>query len=559
GPRVRFTGDVEADILTAMFYANVQDIRHKIDLTGMYHTSTAYAPSWGDYTGFGTWADRVGRYYDESWTRDLGRSLQELTELGYLDPATSCADYCFRAARRWAQDPKLAYRGVQLPPHWSRIANRPEPMVGHGVFENDGHGLVMLFTYKLWQRQPDPAGWLRLHWSDVVAAGDWIAWQLDHPDVSGATQVLQTDSECAGGIGPAKYADMACLEGLDAYAAMADSIGASEAAERWRQTAARLRAGMEAAYFATDAYGPTWTLRPAGWPHLSTNLGPLILRADLQGWSSEDEAADWRLRDLHAYQRLVDTYRPFGFYGSAMGYGQGFVTEAALLLDRMQDASAMLHWLAKATWYPRDQPFIVPEGCEIEPGGRFWHRVGDLGNGVQEGEAVKVMRLVLGVDDTRPERTRLMPRLPSPWTELNLSNYPVLTVDRGRPVTRHVTVRYHRAGDQASIDLASDGAIAHLDTRLGPFSHAVDQARLNGQVVAGRPEQSGDSWWLWLPTQAEVNRMHVQVKEAPARGGSMACGPFPNARHRSILRRSRTPGAAGHRVVSGAQGGRTAR
>ena len=40
-----------------------------------------------------------------------------------------------------------------------------------------------------------------------------------------------------------------------------------------------------------------------------------------------------------AYQRLIDTYKPFGFYGQAMGYGQGLVTQAALLLDRMHDAT----------------------------------------------------------------------------------------------------------------------------------------------------------------------------------------------------------------------------
>ena len=74
---------------------------------------------------------------------------------------------------------------------------------------------------------------------------------------------------------------------------------------------------------------------PAG-PDKSTVLGPLIFLADYQGFAPEDDNAAWRPVNAAAYQRLIDTYQPFGFYGQAMGYGQGFVTQSALLLDRMR-------------------------------------------------------------------------------------------------------------------------------------------------------------------------------------------------------------------------------
>ncbi|MBV9852763.1 MAG: hypothetical protein JO250_24145 [Armatimonadetes bacterium] len=313
GPQVRFTGTVYADILTSLFYANVQDVLDKITPDGMYHTSTRAAPSWGGYEGMGTWRDGVGTYYGHSWTRDMGRSLQEATELGFLDKAARCADYCFREARLW-EDPSVRYKGVQLPPHWCRIANIPQPQLGNGVFENDGHGLTMLFTYKLWQRLPGRNAWLRRHWADVQAAGDWPGWQLDHPDISGASDVLMTDSECAGGIGKAKYADFLCREALLAYAEMADSIGQSEAARRWRATAARLTAGMEREYFTQDRWGPNWTLDPAGWPNKSTNLGPLIILADRRGFAPADDNPAWRTRNVNAYRRLTASYQPFGYY-----------------------------------------------------------------------------------------------------------------------------------------------------------------------------------------------------------------------------------------------------
>ena len=43
-------------------------------------------------------------------------------------------------------------------------------------------------------------------------------------------------------------------------------------------------------------------------------------------------------------------------------------------------------------------PYIVPEGVQIDPTGRFRYRTGDLGNGVQEAEIIKALRMVIGVD-----------------------------------------------------------------------------------------------------------------------------------------------------------------
>ncbi|MCL5283470.1 MAG: hypothetical protein M1330_01975 [Armatimonadetes bacterium] len=512
GPRVRFRGNVYADILTSIFYNDVQDILDKVDPNGMYHTSTKGAPSWGYYTGIGTWAKHVGSYYGQSWSRDLGRSLQEITELGFLSKASACANYCFQEAWRWQDDPTLKYDGVQLPAHWCRVINMPSPKLGDGVFENDGQGLIMLFTYKLWQREPHPNRWLHKHWPDVKAAGDWIGWQLDHPAISGASDVLRTDSECAGGIGNAKYADFLCEEALRAYATMADSIGHDNTGTRWERTADHLLSGIEKSYFTTDKWGPNWTLLPAGWPNKSTNLGPLIILADRRGFAPNDNLPGWRIRDLNAFRRLVSSYRPFGFYGVAMGYGQGFVTQAALLLDQMRDATTMLNWLAKAIYYPGYKPYITPEGCEVDPRGRFWHRTGDLGNGVQEGETVKVLRLVIGVDDDNPNRDQLIPRLPTGWDEISVSSYPMLTdIGPGRRAVRRIEYRLQRKGRTMSLHFQADSPIQRLDVRLGPFSEPITRLMVNGHPVAVNSVESGDSNWVWLPPMRSVSKFKVEA------------------------------------------------
>ena len=298
GPRVIFKGNNYAAALQNAFYANVQDMLDKIDADGTYHTSTRNALAWsGDPRSaggeFGTFRKNVGVYYGDAWSRDLGRSLQELTELGFLSKTTPTADFAFRSARSWSQNPSLNYKGVQLPPHWNRVINRPDFAQ---PFENDGHGLIALFIYKLWQRVPDRDAWLRARWPDVKAAGDWIPWQFDHAEVTGAKDgVLYTTGESAAGKGYSVYPDAVCMTALEALAQMADSIGETQSAALWRDRAAKMRTAISAHYAITDPkYGRVWTLDYAGWPNQSTVLGPLIFLADYRGFAPQDDDPAWR-------------------------------------------------------------------------------------------------------------------------------------------------------------------------------------------------------------------------------------------------------------------------
>ena len=299
------------------------------------------------------------------------------------------------------------------------LVNRPSPR----SFENDGQGLTTLFLYRLWQRLPDRDDWLRARWPDIKAAGDWILWQFAHPEISGATNgLLHTTGESADGNGYSVYPDTICMHALEALAQMADSIGRNRLSRRVAEARRRNEAGD---------HQPVHCERSEVWPRLDARntqtgstrasvLGPLIFQADDQGFAPEDSIPQWRQVNEASYQRLIDTYKPFGFYGQAMGYGQGFVTQSALLLDRMHDATQMLDWAAKEIYNPRQGSFIVPEGVQIDPTGRFWYPMGDLGNGVQEGEIVKTLRMVIGMDDTHPDRLQFFPRLPYDWKQIEV-------------------------------------------------------------------------------------------------------------------------------------------
>ncbi len=497
GPEVSFKGDMVADILTNAFYANVQDMLAKIDPDGTYHTSTRGAVSFGG-PQFGTYKTNAGIYYNDSWSRDMGRTLQELTELGFINQATQTADYSLRTARLWAENPSLKYQGHSLPPHWSRVVNKPNSAL---PFENDGHGLISLFLYKLWLRLPDRDAWLHAHWADVKAAGDWIPWQLDHPQISGAKDgVLYTTGESAAGKGYSVYADYVCMDALQGLAQMADSIGETQSAALWRDRAEKMRIAIPARYLTTDPkYGRVWTLDFAGWPNKSTVLGPVFFPADYRGFAPEDSNPEWRKENEATYQRLIDTYHPLGFYGQAMGYGQGFVTESALLLDRMHDVTPMLDWAAKQIYDPRLGSFIVSEGVQLDPTGRFWYRAGDLGNGVQEAEIVKTFRIMLGVDDTEPNRVRVFPRMPYGWNEMTVNKYPVLYERQGKLNTAHLHYRLTRTAGGMNLVIGSDATLGSVPVRLGPFEKQpiASSIRINDHAPSGASiERSGDSWWV---------------------------------------------------------------
>ncbi|MGH8022346.1 MAG: hypothetical protein ACRED1_02105, partial [Limisphaerales bacterium] len=500
GPRVSFDGSLYARVLNDAFYANIEDILAKIDKSGMYHTSTKGAISWGGYRGFGTFRRNVGGYYGVAYTRDMGRSLQEITALGFTNQAERCADWSFKMARLFETRPSLRYKGVVLPPHWGDLANAPR----NPSFENDGQGLMTLFIYKLWQRLPNRDSWLRVHWPDVQDLGDWILWQFAHPDISGATNgLLHTTGESANGSGYAEYPDSACMNGLRALADMADSIGKTHCAQSWRSRAALMQDAIGRGYVIHDpGYGAVWTLAYANWSYDSSVLGPLIFLADYQGFAPRDEDDDWRSIDEATYHRLIDTFRPyqpFGFYGKAMGYGQGFVTQSALLLDRMRDATTMLDWDAKEIYDPRFNRFdhfVVSEGVQISPDGRYWYRFGDLGNGVQEGETIKTLRLVIGLDDTHPARLQFYPRMPYDWNKIAVEKYPVVFENSGQMETAFLRYTLKRTRRGMTLKMAANRDLGVVNMRLGPFEKKpmASDVRVNGRHPSHADiVRSGDS------------------------------------------------------------------
>ncbi len=518
GPKITFEGNCYARLLTSAYYANVQDMLAKCDADGTWHTSTKDAPSYGFYNGFGTWKEHVDSYYTNAWSRDFGRSLQELAELGYVKVAERCLDW----SDEWLmwyprQFPELQLAGKPVPAHWSRVINLPQHVRPTGNAENDGHALMMLFHYKTWLHSGAKSEFVTSHWQPLEAAADYILWQMDNPDLSGYTgQALRTNSECSGGVGHSVYADYLCSEALFAYAKMARCAGKFTAAARWEKAAKRLRKGIEAFYAKSSPKGDCWQSPVSAWVYGHSDLGPLICEPDRRGFVPQLADSAWFARNLATYERQKQRCWPKPLVSSVcMGYGQGFITQAALLSDSVHDATQAVRHMAEFVYSPQRPDYITPEGVETTADCKYWHRVGDLGNAVQEAEIVKALRLICGVDDNAPQQTLFVPRLTKDLEGLKLEGYPAITSTADGVKQAHLKVSYYRKGEGYRLELVSDLPLAHLAVRVGPFDKSVKHVVIEGltETSEKRPcYTSGDSNWAWIVGLEDVQHLSVEIQ-----------------------------------------------
>ena len=511
GPRVEFRGNVYADLLTNIFHATVADMASKVDGDGTFHTSSRGAASWG-----GPWLWQPGQqtYYQDAWSRDLGRVMMELVDLGYREQAERCLDFTDRC---------LFLPGRPAGPgprSWPMVMNNPSSANP----ESDGHGLTMLFHYRAWLHGGRRPEWVREHWRAIQEAAEYLAWCLEHPEQSRSQHGLVFSATEAVGVymqgGFGIYCDVPCLWGLRGYAQMAAAVGQRDLAARWRAAANRLERAVGAYYPGQDAqFGATWDRErsqatPLFWGTGNAAFAPLIVGADYLGLEAADRLPrGWRERTANTYRRQLAECRPaYACFNGGLGYTHCFLTQAAQLLDLMGDAAQMLRWLALVSYDPRAVPYVVPEVGWAAEDGQSWRRLGDQGNAVQEGEAVKCLRLVLGVDDLAPERTTLMPRLPEGWSLARASGYPVVSAAGGRTVVRKLNLRVSRpTSGQVRLEASFDGPVAALRVRLGPFPAGCRAVRIirNGRPAAAELCVRGDSTWAWVEAGREVRRVEV--------------------------------------------------
>ena len=201
--RITFTGNNYADILTRVYYENLEDIRTKMCDDGMIDESSPGAPSWR-YDGFGTWVPEAGSYYGSMYSRN--RSLGILSYIGLLKESQRSVDFLNRWLMYYPEH-GLTLLGHRIPGHWSVIPNKPfiyskeltvvagwptrytrerfgDDYQNFGNAEPDGHGLTMMSIANVWANGGYSPQWVLDNWKYINEAVHYIDWAMENPDLS---------------------------------------------------------------------------------------------------------------------------------------------------------------------------------------------------------------------------------------------------------------------------------------------------------------------------------------------------------------------------------------
>jgi hypothetical protein len=458
-------------------------------------------------------------YFDDSFTRTHYIAL--LSNMGFLAKAEKAIDYFDRCMMYFPNSyPKLQTAGRPVPGHATVMANKPHiyfdelSKVGwpekfktrdYGNPETDGHGLLMLSRWRTWTKAGRRREWADQRWEALKEAAEWIPWCLDHPEVSLSDHGLLY-SESEGGMAmESLYCNVPCYFGLLAYAEIAEAIGKADFAGRWRAQAERLLGAMNAYFPATlEPWGEVWNPEKVGGWGLSTATVPILEGMELYGYDAVTRLpAGWADRTKRTYALQSSQRKPSFCDPSAMGYGQGFMTQTALLLDRMGDATPMTEWMARFCFAPRQpHPYRVPESVVMKSDGSMWARGGDLGNGFQMGEVLLACHILLGIDDYDASTLKLMPRLPIGWTGVSIRNWPVRVSSSTTSEMAMLSMELTRDRDCKKCDLkiSVNKLIDNVAIRLGPFPIATKQlvVKNNKKNAYAMLFESGDSKWAWV-------------------------------------------------------------
>ncbi len=586
GTQIQFLGGgVEGEMLTNMWTANLQLFHEKFDpQTGVFWESVPKIGPWyGGYNGFGTWAP-VGVY----WGQDLAfarctdhYATVPLRHLNNQQRRDSFVDYVdhWLYFYRHDHDPKNGppNEGLDLSrypsdayPNWSFVINGPlgmnrdiDPVPGGQ--ETCGHGATVVARWLSWRLSGAPTdGWMtdprdkvfgKSRWQSTFDAAEFIRWYMDFSGMD----VMFSEGETTGWAGgpddspwclipkgmateldPMKrranyansnmyepYPTWVCCVGLRCSAQMADAMGKTEDAERWRAYASRLQAGMLRLLRDGDHNKPVWRVSPHSvYPSLQDSLVHAWFAFYYDGY--DPLKWDPNLTNVTRNTLRRQLSQPYGHAPVlGYGYGQGWLTKAALMLDEMDDAGPLLWNMGKYAYDKnmdyadpsrdidwRRWLYIFPEGTNILPDGR-WHRIGDLSNGANEGPPMHALEICAGVDDTNPSNLRILPRVPEPLTGIEVKKCTTLVPSGKGFQNARLSYSYKKA---SGFQLKSDLMLPNLAVRIGPFTK--DQALLvrekaqapegiKKNTVSSGTYQKDAAWWVWFEDIHNVDQLEI--------------------------------------------------
>ena len=541
GPQYDFRGCPEAVYAATYLYRNGPECAAHIADSGTTPASSRASGALGAYTaGMGVWFKNEPHFKSiAEWSR-LYREAEPGDLLGLNSAWAWCAGELLREAMAFGYDKFLDSYIAWLdgclfeeayPPHWNTQVGQGEKSAGwrrvqvgdveeRGTRENAGNGVCLWGRYMVWHWMGRPRDWNERHFAATEAAVEWIQWQLDTDTVYPGLRkdVLYTQSECAPA-GYDIYSSFNALHGVKLAIRMAFQLDRIDCVERWSALYGRLQRGILDHLVDDGEDGPIWHTEPnCHWQDHAHKLVPVNLSAEgdsytpLQDYASGDDLVRRSLEITRSSYRALmkeKNYNCLRMYG----YGQGMMTQAALLLDEMEDATQFLNMLVNHCYLPHLGGWAAPEGVIVHRSGEYYLAVnGYMGQDIHLAASVKALRLVIGVDDNKPEHLFIVPRFPQKWAHMAIAAFPVLTGTQ----RQKLDYTYDRFPTGQSFDFNFERRVSDLSVRLGPLpsSKTIVRLSLDGKEVPFEVISSGDSRWVWVRNIAGLSG-HVTVDYAP--------------------------------------------
>lgn len=471
--KVDFEGNSVAQIYANVFRKNLAILfKEKIDEEGVPHTSSPGAPNFGSYIGDGTYKAGDSYYGSHCWSRDIGRVAVEIMSHGMgKDRMLRFID----VIHDYLYDDKNKF----FKAGWKRIAN-VKYLEGdweslRQLKENDGHASMMLAVYTAYLRGYIDKTYIAAKYDCFKDAVAWIRWQVDNPELSNFCGVLSSESEtsCQQHSLPDLYSNGIMVYALEGYARIFKFMGDAEMEKECLALKKILNDGAND-YFVTtrEKFGELYQDSTYDcWTYDYKRFVYAMIYSDICGY-------DLKEMDESIYKRILNSYREqksryFNPYsGRQMGYGQGYITETALMLDEVEDYTACVEACAYLCYHHKYFNYIVPEGVIMHHDGKYWFRNSDLGNAVQQAEIVKVGRLILGIDSLG-EKVSFVPRKPKTFKRIAVEQYPVAYRKDGQLVSFQMNYSYEDIKEGYKFKLCTDTGAEIGSVRVGPFESSA--------------------------------------------------------------------------------------
>lgn len=492
-----FSGDSSAVLFTKEIEASFQGVLEK-DFVSVGAN--------GEPGGFVNASPAGQPWNGTMWTRDAGTYLRELTMWGDYEHATLLAHCLIQLVDR-NKDGFYSY------PRYFRGDEK------NSGTELDGSSAIVIGMVLLWERLPAENPTRREIQLFLLGEASPVAYFRfllgKQPLLSGTGEFgcgMQVPGDCDNLV----QNNLVRLA-LHAVSRMEAVLGLSGQSAHDALLAKRLRDDLEKYFVAADGSW-LWAVDPKTLkedPRVLTakvNLGfggvngVASMSADVLGMqplATEPGVMQHSEKTFEKIYEEPERKQQFDRYGiwtqfdvlgggvlTSPSYGQGYALQIMLLTDRLEMADKALHWLADATYQPipeyqlsRSSPYFFYERyySPLAPGKITLAAGCGALNLVNVAEPLKVARLILGIDDSNPATTVLLPRLPPSWKGMEAHDWPILT-DQG--VVR-ADIFFSTSGKGAELRLATrDGRkLSHVRVRLPTSSGYVWRERFQSSRV----------------------------------------------------------------------------